>query len=179
MASEIEPLESELRPTGHHPMCIPSLLQARPSQPCDCISLSPSSRRQPSHRLLKALRLPLQRYLIDVLPPERHRLSIRQANPIFRTVGVLTNAPKSTIFDLRDAEVECFGVAVGVLDDGAYDATGEEVGGDLAGEDGAVPVGGCVLADGMESTWHWPLRNQSAADTINVYEVMHSKEGAL
>lgn len=66
------------------PICFISFKNGRPPTPSN--SIPPSSplrlRHQPPHRLLIRLRLPINRYLIDMFLPKRHLLAVLQPNPI-------------------------------------------------------------------------------------------------
>ena len=90
-----------------------------------------------------------------MFPPERHLLAVVQSNPIGQPVCVLSNAPECAVFDLRDFEVDGFGgCGLGVLDDDANDAGGEEVADCLGGEDDAVPVCEGILVHWGEGAGH-------------------------
>ena len=87
--------------------------------------------------------------------PERHLLAIIQPDRIGQPVCVLSDAPECAVFDLCDFEVDGFGAGgVGVLDDDADDAGGEEVANCVGGEHDAVPVGDGVLDYGGEDAGH-------------------------
>lgn len=90
-----------------------------------------------------------------MLLPKSHLLPILQSNPIRQPVRVPRITPERAVFDLGDFEVYGLGTfGVGVLDDDADDAGGEEVADGLRGDDDAAPVGYGVLGDWGEGARH-------------------------
>lgn len=87
--------------------------------------------------------------------PKRHLLAVLQSNPIRQPVRVPRIAPERAVFDLGDFKVYGLGAfGVGVLDDDADDAGGEEVADCLGWDDDAAPVGYGVLGDWGEGARH-------------------------
>ena len=88
-----------------------------------------------------------------MLFPERHLLTIVQSNVIRQSVRVLSDSPKSAIFNFGDLEVDCLGAFVfGILYDDADDAGGKEVADCLGWEYDTRPVRESVLTHRGEGT---------------------------
>ena len=67
----------------------------------------------------------------------------------------MSETPEGAVFDFGDFEVDGLGACgLGVLDDDADDAGGEEVADCLRREDDAVPVGDGVLSYWGKGAWH-------------------------
>ena len=87
--------------------------------------------------------------------PKSHLLAILHSNPVGQSVRILSDAPKSTVFDFGDLEIDGFGTPIfRILYDDADDAGGKEVTDSLGWKDEATPVGNSVLCDWGESTRH-------------------------
>ena len=69
------------------------------------------------YRPLKSLRLPFDRYLIDMFFPECHLRFVGDTDPIVQAIRVHRIAPECAIFYLGDLEIDRFGALFLVLQD--------------------------------------------------------------
>lgn len=91
---------------------------------------------QVSNRPLESLRLPRNWYLVDMFLSKSHLSSIRDADVILHAIGVLTDAPEGSVFDLSDPEVERFhGIGIAISEHDTDYAAREEMLGSSTGDE--------------------------------------------